>query len=354
MLASVVATVALAMPPAWVERWTSFHTWSRSSLPVTSDKVAHMWLSPPIESKGAWNDLVLSWSANLGPDSTLEVAVRTLSDTQASPFFSFGTWSTVNQAFGQTQGARSSLNGQTFEQGEVFTDTLLLKEPAKRFEVRLVVVSPVGSKPEFRTLSASFRHSKNEPLSRSENKGAWGKILDVPQLCQGDYDNGGVICSPTSTTMLLQYWASKAQKPEWGKSVPETVAGVYDIAWKGTGNWIFNTAYAASLGLQAEVLRLNDLRDLEDLVDTGFPVACSVSYDLLKGKGAKGANDGHIVVLVGFDPQGNPVFNDPGRRDVRQIYQRAHFEAAWKTSDRTVYLIHAPSAMPPKLSVDLP
>lgn len=168
------------------------------------------------------------------------------------------------------------------------------------------------------------------------------------------YENGNVICSPAATSMLLAHWAEADNRPEFDRDVPEVVAGVYDWAYKGTGNWIFNTAFAGALpGMKGQVLRLNDLYDLETLIEFGFPVACSVSYALLKGKDAVEPNDGHLVVLVGFTARGDPVFNDPGRSvEVRQIYKREAFLRAWSTSGRTVYLIHPESRQRPKLSID--
>ncbi|MDR6219220.1 hypothetical protein [Deinococcus soli (ex Cha et al. 2016)] len=41
---------------------------------------------------------------------------------------------------------------------------------------------------------------------------------------------------------------------------------------------------------------------------------------------------GQLVVLRGFDAQGNPVINDPAApqdADVRRVYPRAEFERQW-------------------------
>jgi hypothetical protein len=48
-----------------------------------------------------------------------------------------------------------------------------------------------------------------------------------------------------------------------------------------------------------------------------------------------------LVVLVGFTAEGDPIFNDPAKRDeVRRTYKRANFEKAWLYSDRAVYLVY--------------
>ena len=104
-----------------------------------------------------------------------------------------------------------------------------------------------------------------------------------------------------------------------------------NTSWIGRG---INASYSPILPIEAWVAR-------------GVPVTCSVSYDLLKGKGKKSPNDGHLLV-VGFTPEGDLVLNDPGRKPIRLVYPRADFEAAWATSDHTVYLIHPVTWSVPK------
>ena len=54
--------------------------------------------------------------------------------------------------------------------------------------------------------------------------------------------------------------------------------------------------------------------------------------------------NGHLLVLVGFDPKGNPIVNDPAfpsNEEVQSTYVRAEFEPLWlQTSGGTVYLIY--------------
>ncbi|MEQ1935977.1 MAG: C39 family peptidase, partial [Fimbriimonadaceae bacterium] len=119
--------------------------------------------------------------------------------------------------------------------------------------------------------------------------------------------------------------------------------------WDGTGNWAFNTAFAGSVpGIRAYVARLWNIEQLESWIAREIPVVCSVSYDLLKGKGQKGKSDGHLVVLVGFTAEGNPVFNDPGRNAVRMTYNRQDFELAWRSSGNTCYMIYPKLYAPPE------
>jgi len=184
-----------------------------------------------------------------------------------------------------------------------------------------------------------------------------GKLAFNPDLVSSNFKTwfAGVkqaqYCSPTSVSMVLDFWASKLSRPAMNVDVPDVAVGVFDEKYPGTGNWSFNVAYAGSFpGMVSYVTRLGGINDAESLVRAGIPVVCSVAYNLLKGNGKPAGGDGHLVVLVGFDSDGNPIFNDPGRSDVRQTYKRENFAKAWANSHFTVYLIYPIDTLLPILS----
>jgi hypothetical protein len=156
-------------------------------------------------------------------------------------------------------------------------------------------------------------------------------------------DGGNVWCSPTSTSMVLGYWGIEPGPCE--PRVRDTVAGVYDWIYDGHGNWPFNTAYAASRGLEAYVERFTSLDALEPWIKAGVPVVMSIAWNKNDLDGAPVASSsGHLIVLVGFDDAGNPVVNDPAaatNEDVRITYNRQQLETVWlSNSGGTVYLIY--------------
>jgi hypothetical protein len=166
------------------------------------------------------------------------------------------------------------------------------------------------------------------------------------------YGGGGEAwCSPTSLAMVLGHYGRlpAAQAYRWVGSRPdpwvaEVARRTYDTAYGGTGNWPFNTAYAAARGLDAHVTRLASLRDVEDLVVAGVPVIVSVSFGSGQLTGAPiSATAGHLLVVVGFTAGGDVVVNDPaGASDaeVRRTYSRAQLERAWLGgSGGTAYVV---------------
>ncbi|MEI8281541.1 MAG: hypothetical protein WCG75_03960 [Armatimonadota bacterium] len=56
-----------------------------------------------------------------------------------------------------------------------------------------------------------------------------------------------------------------------------------------------------------------------------------------------------MVIVVGFEDDGTPIFNDPAfKAGVRKTYKRADFEKAWCFSKRTVYLMTPDRAKLPR------
>lgn len=291
--------------------------------------------SPEIQTRVRWDELIASWNAELKPDGYLKIEVRAIYTNRTTKWFALGLWS-VDPA----RHPRASVKGQRDVDGDVDTDMLQLKEPAERVQVRVTLGSTSGRKPKLKFLSLAVLDSKFKPAPRPPHRAAWGKLLDVTERSQMAYPNGDVLCSPTTTSMLLSYWSQKLNRPGLDCDVPEVVKGVYDPVWGGTGNWVFNTAYAGSFRwMRAYTTRLSDVAELEGFIARGIPVGLSVCYNRLRGKGPEPS--GHLVVLVGFTQTGDVIINDPGSsKNVRKTFPRANLIDAWAYSKNAVYLVY--------------
>jgi hypothetical protein len=292
-----------------------------------------------------WNELIASWNLRGNPTNTLTIQARAGFRHRGSKWYNLGTW-TLKPVSEQD---RSSLRGQEDENGTVQTDILKLKERAFLLEVR-ITLSP-GTKPsDLKFLGLSFYDniSSASAFPLEPNKEVWGKVLNVKERSQANYPEGiNEWCSPTSMSMLLSFWSAKQNRADLDYDVPDVARGVHDPGWPGTGNWPFNTAFAGShQGIRSYVTRLSDVSELEDWIEAGIPVAISVSYGYLKG--LPEPNNGHLVVCIGFDEHGNIIVNDPGRRMVRQVYQRDNLIKAWAESRNTVYIVHPEDWKVPK------
>lgn len=268
-------------------------------------------------------EIIPSWTAQTPEDAQIEIYIKPAGST-GEPFC-LGKWS---------KESRTSINNQKDDRGRVATDTLILNNPTTQVEVQIKSTG-LAKLESFRLIAT------NPTVAPDSTPIAPRSALSVPQRAQMNYPGGNVLCSPTSVSMVTAYWSSALDRPDLNHDVPEVQKGVFDPAWPGTGNWPFNTAYAGSLpGMTGFVTRMRNLTDAASWLDKKVPVICSVSYAMLKGAEQPSENDGHIVVLVGFDTNGDPIFNDPGRNAVRMTYKAADFDRAWSKSGRTVYLIY--------------
>jgi uncharacterized protein YjdB len=305
----------------------------------------------------AFNKLVMSWNCDTPTGTTISVEARVgrIYDLngqlmeQWSNWLSWGTWgTTISRASG------TGLTDDPFASVDV--DTLLVKggQTANKLQYRVILNSNTsGVTPTVKLVAGALRNtlpgqgitkvfSGNPDLSNLPT-------LAVPQLSQMVRDPAiaDSICSPTSVTMVLNYYGTNLQ--------PETAAwGAYDYSYEDFGNWPFNTAYAGSLGYSAYV-DYSTVEGLKREIAAGHPVVTSVAYknsakvnaNLPVIDGAPIASTfGHLIVVCGFINQNGVdyvVINDPAAASnsgVRVKYRLDQFAAAWAESGNIAYIIH--------------
>lgn len=338
--AAVVTGFAAERRGAAFLAWKTFDSWRWSE--SDTERVCE---SPVIDCPVAWRELVMSWNASAPSGTGFKFEVRAYVGERPTSYYVMGFWTETPGDF-----PRKSVNGQKDEDGEVRTDTLVLREASRRVQLRVTFCRSAGIDwPRLRFLGIALSDPTVRLPPLRPNTAAWGRTLDVPCRSQVDYPEGvSAWCSPTSVSMVLAYWAQAIRRPELDKDVPTVARGVHDPSWEGTGNWSFNTAYAGQFdSLRAYVTRLSDVSEIEAWIVRGAPVVTSVCYDLLRGR-QRTRNSGHLVVCVGFTDKGDVVVNDPGTRlEMRRSFPRDDFMKAWDYSNRTVYLIYPANFRPP-------
>jgi hypothetical protein len=299
--------------------------------------------SPLILPRIKCDELIVSWNAEMPKNTYLKVEARALYASGPTKYYVMGLWSSNPARF-----PRESVPGQKDADGDVSTDTLILSRPADQMQIRLTIGGDDFYQPKLKFLGLSFTDTKAAPAALAPNGTAWGRLLSVPERTQMAYPNGNVLCSPTTVSMLMAYWAEELERPELDEDVPAITDAIYDAKWKGTGNWVFNTAYAGTFrGMRAYVTRMTDVAELEDWIARGIPVGLSLCYDRLRGKGP--GPSGHLVVCVGFTETGDPIVNDPGTsRNVRKTFPRKNLIYSWAYSRNAAYLIYPVGAEVPK------
>ncbi|GGO76958.1 membrane protein [Nocardioides deserti] len=330
----------------------------RRKVDGTAYDVGH-WLSPWTRPGFALTELIGSWSATTSGDSWIEVSVRgRAAGGGQSSWDVLGRWTS-----GDEHTLRTSVSGQGDDLADVNVDTWKAKKGLASYQLRVSLARRAGTKAKatLDTVGAVASRLPSGLVATSKPGVARGITLDVPRYSQmihqghsPQWGNGGEAwCSPTSTSMVLGYygalpaaadraWVGSGHPDPW---VDHAARMTYDAAYRGTGNWPFNTAYAAPLAGNAFVTRLRSLREAERLVKAGIPVVVSVSFGRGQLSGAPiSATNGHLLVIVGFTQTGDVVVNDPAaatNAGVRRTYDRGQLENAWlPRSGGLAYVIH--------------
>ena len=290
-----------------------------------------------------------SWNARTPSGTWLQMEMRVRSGGSWTRWWDMGVW-----AKGADTIKRHSVDSQRAGDWRVLTDTLQSIGPlyADAYQYRLTLLSKrTGRTPRVRAIYVTASNSyRNGEVLVGANETLWGKDLSVPARSQMIYPNGGEVwCSPTSLSMVMAYWANKGGRRSLNQEVPTVARGTYDYAYRGNGNWPFNTAYAATYGLKTSVNRFSSLGQVERWIAKGVPVIASISWGRGRLTGAPiPASSGHLLVIRGFTEAGNVIVNDPAASSnsgVRRIYQRDEFHRAWfkSGSGGVAYLVRPES-----------
>ena len=340
------------------------------------------WTSGVTTLNFPFNELVASWNADTPAGTWIEVAMKPqLDDGHWAKWYILGRWSSSDSTF-----HRTSVGGQGNADGFVAIDTFFAKDHpagAYRLQVTLYRKTTASTGPTLSRLSAVASNLTNQKGSFPSSTTMNGTAVDLPvpqysqEIHHGEfpqYDNGGEAwCSPTSTSMVVAYWSQRsvtgsdrdyrptAAEMSWvpypDPWVDFTARAVYDYHYNGAGNWPFNTAYAASRGLVADVTQLHNLREAEPFLRAGIPLVASVAWSSNKLDGAIKSTNGHLLVITGFSADGRQVIvNDPAsttNAEVKHFYDREQFERAWiPASGGIVYLIRPAGWSTPSLTAN--
>ncbi|HNM96320.1 MAG TPA: C39 family peptidase [Marmoricola sp.] len=316
------------------------------------------WTSGWITPGQAFSEAIPSWSATTPAGTWLKISlsVRKANGTTSS-FDTLASWASGDKTI-----KRRSWPTQYDDFAYVNTDTLATDNgvAVTAWQVRIDLFKrPTAASPSVQSIGVAASAPGAVPTTSTPSALA-GKQLGVPAWSQmrhkghyPEYGGGGEAwCSPTALAMAMAYFGalpnprswSWVKQPDLAPWVDHTARMTYDYAYKGTGNWSFNTAFAAQTLPTAYVSRLRDLTEVERYIAAGIPVTASISFGAgqLTGSPIRSSR-GHLVVIIGTTSNGRVIVNDPAAptdTGVRRIYRRAEFERAWLgRSHGTVYLL---------------
>jgi hypothetical protein len=343
------------MPPHTLVRWDAeaIAGWEREAPAPADDPQARIVIiGPETDAHGAV-EAIPTWQADTPPGSWVELQLRARFGDRWSRFYRVAAWDGA-----LTGSRRGSFDAQADADGQLATDTLLLTAPADALQARaLLCAEPGADMPELEALAICLTAAGERPAaalaSQPSALSPQPAALTLPLLLsQYSYPDGGAAwCSPTTLTMALAYWHARGGDPRLepftaAQAVPDrAVPLIFDPGWDGTGNWAFNTALAASLGLTSYVTRLHSLEQLARWTAAGVPVPISIRWEPGELDGPIERSSGHITLVTGVAGD-RVLMAEPAGRDESAVafsYRADQLYACWQRASRgAVYILHPP------------
>ena len=321
-----------------------------------------MFTSPVVDAPIAFNEALLSWNVDTPPNVSFAVEMRVSdADTAWSRWLHIGEWGpappaderivecaegridvdyffTSQQRFKRLQyRVRAAHNGR-------LVDCSSVPDAAARIAQVAICLSDTTDKRPPAAVPAKTERS-SLPAGPVE--------IPVPYRRQGDNrrDIAGRTCSPTSLSMVLEYRGVDRPTDEVAARALDRVHDIY-------GNWPQSIQAAYSYGVPGYLDRFATLDEVRWLVDRDQPVIASITSKkgMLDGAPYK-ATKGHLLVIIGFDRDGNVIVNDPAAKDAesgRRTYRREQVEQVWlRRKGGTAYIL-LPPPEPEQTTLPLP
>ncbi|QVK19502.1 C39 family peptidase [Mycoplasmatota bacterium] len=305
------------------------------SLILKEGSLTGTYTSPIINTK-TFDELVGSWNAITPGKSNIELKIQVRQNNEWSQWFTYGRW-----GFGKYNG---SISNQQDDIARMSIDTIKLKNSlgadAFKYQISLTRKKAEDESPQLKLVAATMKFTNDviETIDLTELN--WKTDIEVPVHSQMIVPTiGNIICSPTSLTMLLNYYGIDYTPSETAAKAKDIGANIY-------GNWSYNVAVAGALDLEGYVSRLSSIDELKLLIAKGNPVAVSVTVkdsSQLDGLPLKSDGEsvmtypgGHLLVVRGFkevDGIDYVIVNDPAARSddkVNRLYKLDQFANIWK------------------------
>ncbi len=293
-----------------------------------------------IETDFPFNDLLPSWNVDVPPGGAFTVAIRVgrREGDFWTPYYFLGTW-----------GRREPLKGKHLrdENGFINIDYFQSSKKFDRIQYRFHLEQGEGGQwPVPRRVALAYSNTLNDAdLARKFRKPVdpgpkekWARRLPIPFRSQRweDAKIRGMICSPTSVSMVLEYRGVK-------RPTVEVCNTIYDPAYRMYGNWWRAVQGAYTYGIPGRIERFGDWNAVKRHIAAGQPIIASIR--IKKGEMSHAPNresDGHLMIIAGFDENGDVLVNDPAAQTVEQgvtTYKRADMDKVWLARGGVGYIL---------------
>ena len=245
-----------------------------------------------------FNRLLPSWNG-WAPESNggFKVLVRFPMGEGWSPWLNVGFWKEyVFNSYGST----------TYEEGYIDYDYAVLDNYLSEFQFRVSFRRNTAAlaSPSIHKLSAFVSDSRttdNANMTAIMNDDPPEIFIPTSFVCQYNVDPeiGGSICSPTSVVMILRSYDIEVDAYEFALDNYDPWYGIFGI-------WPRAVQNGSTYGVDGAVTRYRTWSECYEVLAAGGRISMSVGQPLYSG---------HLIMLAGFDENGDPLVHDPARQD---------------------------------------
>ncbi|MDP4175327.1 MAG: C39 family peptidase [Bacteroidota bacterium] len=265
------------------------------SLVLSENAISGYTIFEPDSSHYPFDRGLPSWNGSVPNDSSsFKILIRFFNQGW-SPWLTAGYWkANIWPSYGETK----------YSGGEVDVDAVILNSYCAKWQFQVVMsrTSTAQPSPSIHKLSFFVSDQKttdNTNITSIVNDKPAAIFIDTKHICQYDVDTliGKNICSPTSVSMVLRSYNIPVDPLKFAKDN-------YDNYWALFGVWPRVVQNAAQYGLNGSVTRYRTWSDARKVLAAGGRICMSVGKPLYSG---------HLIMLAGFDSDGNPIVHDPAK-----------------------------------------
>ncbi|MCK5906583.1 MAG: T9SS type A sorting domain-containing protein, partial [Flavobacteriales bacterium] len=219
----------------------------------------------------------------------------------------------------------------TFTGGKVYVDYVKVSSYIKEFQFKVLFLRkstdiPAPSIKQLSFVVSDTRTTANLNITDIVNDNPPEIFVDTDFIYQYDVPTiGKDICSPSTSAMILSSYeidvdiykyALKTKDPEWG---------LYGV-------WPRNVQHAHMHGLRGTVNRYRTWSEAYEVLKNGGRIAMSLGRPLYTG---------HLVMLAGFDENGNVLVHNPARKNgYAQKYPERDIAESWFNKGGIAYTFY--------------
>lgn len=268
------------------------------SLQLADGAISGFFTLIPDTLPASFNRGLPSWNGSAIHDNCgFKVSMRFKYNATWSPWLTVGYWKNyIWPSYGST----------SYAEGEIDYDYVVLDDFHTIWQWRVDFKRQQGSHPSPTIDKLSFYVSDQ---ATTDHVNITAIVNDDPPeifiptnfVCQYNVDPeiGGSICSPTSTVLAIRSYGIEVDPYDFA-------VDNFDDYWNIFGMWPRAVQNAAGFQLDGAVTRYRTWSQAYDTLAAGGRVVMSVGPPLYSG---------HLMMLAGFDNQGDPLVHDPAQQN---------------------------------------